>query len=59
MKGVPDEEFNPEAAAQKLYNGMKGLGTDENALIDVFGGHTNAQRRVIKDKYKTMFGQVS
>lgn len=38
---------------------MKGLGTDENALVEVFGVHNNAQRQVIKEKYKTMYGKVS
>lgn len=59
VNGVPEEEFDAEAACKKLYNGMKGLGTDENALVEVFGIHNNAQRQVIKEKYKTMYGKVN
>jgi hypothetical protein len=57
VKGVPDESFDPEDACKKLYNGMKGLGTDENAVVDVIGSHNNAQRQIIKEKYKTMYGK--
>lgn len=38
---------------------MKGLGTDENAVVEVIASHTNEQRQAIKDKYKTMYGKVS
>lgn len=37
---------------------MKGLGTDENVIVEVIGTHTNEQRQEIKDKYKTMYGKV-
>jgi hypothetical protein len=52
------EEYDPEAACKKLYEGMKGLGTDENAVVEVIASHTNEQRQEIKDKYKTMYGKV-
>lgn len=37
---------------------MKGLGTEENVIVEVIGSHTNEQRQEIKDKYKTMYGKV-
>lgn len=52
------EEFDAEASSKKLFDGMKGLGTDENVIVEVIGGHTNEQRQEIKDKYKTMYGKV-
>lgn len=57
MKGP--EEFDAEAAAKALYEGMKGLGTDENIVALTTASHTNEQRQEIKDKYKTMYGSVS
>ena len=33
-------------------------GTDEDAIIRVLSGHSNRQRQVIKDTYKTSFGRV-
>jgi hypothetical protein len=33
VKGAPEDSFDPEAAAQKLYDGMKGLGKSQNRLI--------------------------
>ncbi|XP_021961654.1 annexin A13 [Folsomia candida] len=50
-------DFDCEAACKKLYDGMKGLGTEENVIVEVIGSHTNEQRQEIKDKYKTMYGK--
>jgi annexin A7/11 len=49
--------FNAEGAAQALRNSMKGLGTDEEAIIKVIVAHNSAQRQEILSKYKTMFGR--
>lgn len=35
------------------------LGTDEKVIIDILSGHNNAQRQIIKKKYKTIYGRVS
>ncbi|XP_055955975.1 annexin A11 isoform X1 [Patella vulgata] len=49
--------FNPDEAAQKLRKAMKGLGTDEAAIIDVFVRHTTQQRIEIERHFKTSFGK--
>lgn len=33
-------------------------GTKEKVIIDTLGNRSNAQRQVIKDRYKAMFGRV-
>lgn len=50
--------FDPEGAAQGLRSAMRGLGTDEDAIIKIIALHTNKQRQDIKLKYRTMFGRV-
>lgn len=51
------EPFNPEADAEVLKNAMKGLGTDEDGLINVLAYRSNPQRAQIVTAYKTMFGK--
>ncbi|XP_064625998.1 annexin A6-like [Lineus longissimus] len=53
----PNPHFNPEDAAAKLRKAMKGLGTDEDAIIDVLAAHDNAQRREIAKKFQVMYGK--
>jgi annexin A7/11 len=53
----PNANFNPEAAAKDLRTAMKGLGTDEAAIIKVLVAHNNAQRQEIRTQYKTLFGK--
>ncbi|XP_041357150.1 annexin A13-like [Gigantopelta aegis] len=50
-------EFNEENAAAKLRKAMKGLGTDEHMIISILCEHSNAQRQIIKERYKTDFGR--
>jgi annexin A7/11 len=49
--------FDKEADAQALRKAMKGMGTDENAIIAVLCKRTNAQRKDIKNSYKQCFGK--
>lgn len=54
---LPNPHFNPEAAAKQLRDAMKGLGTNEDAIIKVLTGHDARQRQEISSKYKTLFGR--
>lgn len=49
--------FDPEADCKKLKSAMKGLGTDEKAIIAVICYRSNEQRQELKLKYKTMYGK--
>ncbi|KAI6654761.1 Annexin A7-like [Oopsacas minuta] len=54
---VPARPFDAEADAQVLRTAMKGLGTDEKAIINVISKRSNSQRIEIKTKFKVMFGK--
>lgn len=53
----PHPSFNPEEDAKVLRKAMKGIGTDEKAIIDVLSHRSNDQRQKIKNMFKTMFGK--
>ncbi|XP_041484056.1 annexin A13-like [Lytechinus variegatus] len=54
---VPFPHFDKDVDAQGLRKAMKGLGTDEKAIINILCYRTNAQRQDIKLHYKTAFGR--
>ncbi|XP_065494836.1 annexin A8-like [Caloenas nicobarica] len=49
--------FDPVPDAQTLYKAMKGLGTDEQTIIDVLTKRTNMQRQQIAKSFKGQFGK--
>ncbi|XP_009068230.1 PREDICTED: annexin A8-like isoform X2 [Acanthisitta chloris] len=49
--------FDASPDAQILYKAMKGLGTDEQAIIDVLTKRNNMQRQEIAKSFKAQFGK--
>lgn len=54
---VPAVPFNAEQDCEALRKAMRGVGTDEMALINQLANRTNDQRVEIRKRYKTMFGK--
>ncbi|ELT91724.1 hypothetical protein CAPTEDRAFT_157366 [Capitella teleta] len=53
----PWDDFSAEDEAKKLKEAMDGLGTNEDAIIEVVGHHCCSERQEIADIYKTMYGE--
>uniref|UniRef100_A0A668URC8 Annexin n=1 Tax=Oreochromis aureus TaxID=47969 RepID=A0A668URC8_OREAU len=50
-------DFDPTADAEALYNAMKGIGSDKEAILDLVTSRSNAQRQEVIAAYKSNFGQ--
>uniref|UniRef100_A0A0B6ZXK1 Annexin n=1 Tax=Arion vulgaris TaxID=1028688 RepID=A0A0B6ZXK1_9EUPU len=53
----PAHPYDAEKAAEGLRKAMKGLGTNEAAIIQILTSHCNSQRQEIEKKYKQMHGR--
>lgn len=53
----PFSDFDPAADAQALRKAMKGLGTDEDAIIDIVARRSNEQRQEIRQTFKSLLGR--
>lgn len=54
----PAPKFDPEEDAGVLRKAMKGLGTDEAAIINLLVARSNDQRQDIVKRFKLMYGKV-
>ena len=46
-----------DADCQALRKAMKGLGTDEKAIINILTSRNNAHRYMLKQRYKDLLGR--
>ncbi|XP_052058323.1 annexin A6-like isoform X6 [Mytilus californianus] len=46
---------DPDDDCLALYDAMKGLGTDEDAIIEIIPHRSNSQRQTLKKKYKEKY----
>lgn len=49
--------FNPETVSETLRKAMKGLGTDEKAIVSALTSISNAQRQHLLAAFKQMYGR--
>ncbi|XP_072016704.1 annexin A13-like isoform X2 [Amphiura filiformis] len=54
---VGSSDFDKENDAVILRKAMKGLGSDERAIIDLVATRTNEQRQEIRQYYKACYGR--
>lgn len=56
---VQVDPFDPVKDAERLWNAMDGIGTDEAAIIDVLARRPMIQAENISATYKILYGRVS
>ncbi|KAK2169415.1 hypothetical protein LSH36_10g09004 [Paralvinella palmiformis] len=54
---IVGEPWDGQYDAEFLRNGMKGLGTNEQMIIDVVASRSCSQRYATKKEYKTLYGR--
>ena len=54
----PYADFDVEKDCEDLRAAMKGLGTDEQKIIDIIAHRSNDQRQETVVKYQQMLGRV-
>nr|KAG5697413.1 hypothetical protein BaRGS_008839 [Batillaria attramentaria] len=53
----PNEDFDAGSVAEKLRDALSGIGTDEEAVLQILGNHTTDQRLEIAQAFKTAYGK--
>jgi annexin A7/11 len=54
---INGEDWDPLYDAEYLRNGIKGWGTDEDAIVAVVSTRSNSQRNTMLKEYKTAYGR--
>ncbi|XP_067899155.1 annexin A6 [Heterodontus francisci] len=55
IRAAPD--FKPEVDVKALRKAMKGLGTDEETIINIITQRSNAQRQQLRQQFKSQLGR--
>ncbi|XP_067852095.1 annexin A6 [Heptranchias perlo] len=50
-------DFKPEVDAKTLRKAMKGIGTDEDTIINIITQRSNAQRQQLRQQFKSQLGR--
>uniref|UniRef100_A0A8C2ZJG2 Annexin n=1 Tax=Cyclopterus lumpus TaxID=8103 RepID=A0A8C2ZJG2_CYCLU len=50
-------DYDPTTDAESLYNAMKGIGSDKEAILDLVTSRSNTQRQEVIAAYKCSFGK--
>ncbi|XP_061102215.1 annexin A5-like [Conger conger] len=53
----PSSPFDASSDAEVLFKAMKGLGTDEDTILQLLTSRSNGQRQQLKAAYKTLYGK--